>query len=135
MLAFEAAADPAKYPEAGPPHRVEAVYHPAFTAGLLKVIVRLMPLFGRDPRRFGRNHDIDLLQVISWEAPAHVRIDISRYLEVKQRASACHRSQARPGGMFRWLPGFIARRMNGAESLTQAIPAPGRRVRHDLFWV
>lgn len=133
MLAVEAAADPARHPEAGPPHRVAAVYHPAFTAGLLKVIVRLMPLFGRDPRRFGRNRDIDLLQVIGWEAPAHVPIDIGRYLEAKQRAAACHRSQAGPGGLFRWLPKFIVRRLNSTESFTQAFPAPERGVRRDLF--
>lgn len=133
MLAFEAAADGSRYPEAGPPHRADSVYHPAFTAGWLKVLVRLMPLFGRDPRRFGRNHDIDLLQVISWEAPAHARIDVSRYLEVKQRASACHQSQVGPGGMFRWLPGFVLKRMNSTESFTQAIPVPGREVRRDLF--
>ena len=43
-----------RFPEAGPSHRPERLYHPAFTAGLLKVLVRLMPLLGRDPRRFGR---------------------------------------------------------------------------------
>lgn len=134
MLAFEAAADGSRFQEAGPPHRADAVYHPAFTTGLLKLVVRLMPLVGRDPRRFGRNHDINLLQVISWEAPVHVRIDMSRYLETKQRASACHKSQAGPGSMFRWLPGFIVQRLSSTERFTQAIPAPGKHVRRDLFW-
>jgi hypothetical protein len=35
--------------------------------------------------------------------------------------------------MFRWLPGFIVKRMNSSESFTQAIPTPGKRVRRDLF--
>ena len=36
MEAFNAAPDASRFPEAGPPHRPERLYHPAFTAGLLK---------------------------------------------------------------------------------------------------
>ncbi len=135
MEAFGAAADGSRFPEAGPPYRPERLYHPAFTAGLLKVLVRLMPLLGRDPRRFGRNHDIDLLQVTQWETPAHVRLDISRYADIKAAASACHRSQGGPVEMYKHLPGFITRRLLGSESFTQAIPAPqpGARKAQDLF--
>ena len=32
LAAFDAAADPACYPDAGPPHRAERLYHPAFGA-------------------------------------------------------------------------------------------------------
>ena len=135
MAAFHAAADGSRFPEAGPPYQAERLYHPAFTAGLLKVLVRLMPLLGRDPRRFGRNHDIDLLQVTRWETPTHVRIDTSRYVDVKLAASACHRSQGGPQEMYKRLPGVIMRRLVGSEGFTQAIPAPppGRRRAHDLF--
>lgn len=139
MAAFRAAADPARFPEAGAPHRPERLYHPAFTAGLLKVLVRLMPLLGRDPRKFGRNHDIDLLQVIRWETPAHVRLNVGRYIDVKMAASACHRSQGGPAGMYKRWPAFIRRRLLGSESFTQAIPAPppapraGARRAGDLF--
>ena len=73
LAAFTAAADPARYPDAGPPHRAERLYYPAFGAGWLKPLVRLMPLIGRDPRKFGRNHDIDLVQMLSWESPTHVK--------------------------------------------------------------
>ena len=133
--AFQAAADASRFPEAGPPHRPERLYHPAFTAGLLKLLVRLMPLLGRDPRKFGRNHDIDLLQVISWEAPAHVRIDTSRYVDVKLAASACHRSQGGPMEMYKRVPRALVRRLAGNEGFTQAIPAPqpGARRACDLF--
>ncbi len=135
MEAFYAAADATRFPEAGAPHQPERLYHPAFTAGFMKVLVRLMPLIGRDPRKFGRNHDIDLLQVIGWETPAHVRVDVSRYVDVKMAASACHRSQGGPVVMYKNWPGFIRRRLLGSEGFTQAIPAPqpGASKAGDLF--
>ena len=47
----------------------------------------------RNPRQFGRNKDIDLVQITQWETPVHARIDVRPYLEIKERASACHKSQ------------------------------------------
>ena len=135
VRAFAAAADPARFPEAGPPHQPERLYFTAFNPGLLKVVVRLMPLLGRDPRHFGRNGDIDLTQMVSWETPVHARIDVRAYYDVKQRASACHRSQGGPGEAFRWVPGFITRRMFGFETFQQGNPPPqpGVKLRRDLF--
>jgi hypothetical protein len=75
VQAFSAAADPSQYPEAGEPWTPQRLYFTAFTPGLLKLLVRLMPLLGRDPRKFGRNGDIDLVQVVSWETPVHARVE------------------------------------------------------------
>jgi hypothetical protein len=102
---------------------------------LLKLLVRVMPLFRRDPRKFGRNQDIDLLQILSWETPVHARIDIRPYLEVKQRASACHISQGGGQQFLGWLPGIVRRRWLGYESFMQGYPEPkpGSQVREDLF--
>ena len=133
LAAFDAAADPARYPEAGAPHRAERLYHPAFSAGWMKPLVRLMPLVGRDPRKFGRNRDIDLLQMLSWESPAHVKVDVGPYLETKLQASACHRSQGGPMEMFRRVPRWLVRRLLGSESFTQGYPAPPPGIRRGLF--
>ena len=135
MAAFAAAADPARYPESGAPHRAERLYHPAFSAGWMKPLVRLMPLIGRDPRKFGRNHDIDLVQMLSWESPAHAKVDVGPYLETKLAASACHRSQGGPMEMFKRVPRWLLRRMMGNESFTQGYPAPqsGSRKGRGLF--
>lgn len=135
MQAIEAAADPACYPDAGAPHRVERVYYPAFGAGYFKFLVKLMPLLGRDPHKFGRNQDIDLVHVLSFETPAHADIDTMRYLDTKMAASACHKSQTGPGGLFRSMPQFVVRRMMGHEGFTQGYPAPvpGAARSHDLF--
>lgn len=134
VQAFYAAADGAQYPEAGEPHEALALYHPAFGFKAFKLLVRLMPVTGRDPRRFGKNADIDLTEVVQWETPVHARIDVSRYLDVKLRAGECHKSQGGPMEMARRLPGWLVRRVFGTEGFTQAIPEPVRgRIARDLF--
>jgi mycothiol S-conjugate amidase len=135
VRAFTAAADPRLYSSAGSPHAAERLYFTAFTPGLLKWLVRFMPLVGRDPRRFGRNADIDLLEILKWETPVHIRIDVRSYLDTKLRASACHRSQAGPTESVRGLPRFVVRRMFGAETFIQGYPVPiaGAGIGHDLF--
>src|SRR5512134_1138657 len=63
-LAFEKADDASFHPEAGPPFKPLALYYQVFPRGFLKWAVRLMPLFGKDPRKWGRNGDIDLTDLI-----------------------------------------------------------------------
>jgi len=133
--AFTAAADGDRYPEAGPSHQADRLYFTAFNPGVLKWIVRLMSLVGRDPRKFGRNGDIDLTQIVRWETPVHAQIDVRPYYAVKQRASACHRSQGGPAQAFSWLPRFLIQQMFGWETFQQRIPPPagkGKRLT-DLF--
>jgi LmbE family N-acetylglucosaminyl deacetylase len=133
--AFHAAADPARYLEAGPPWAPRRLFFTAFTPGLLKLLVRLMPLLGRDPHKFGRNKDIDLVQVVSWETPVHARLDVRPYLAVKSAASACHASQGGPQQSFRGLPGIVVRRLLGFETFQQGYPPPPTHaaLARDLF--
>lgn len=135
VRAVQAAGDAGQFSEAGPPHRPERLYFTAFSAGWLRFLVRLMPLIGRDPHKFGRNQDIDLLEILSWETPVHARLDIRPYLKIKQQASACHASQGGGQQFMGWLPGFLRRRLIGFESFTQGFPAPqpGAKLKRDLF--
>jgi LmbE family N-acetylglucosaminyl deacetylase len=134
MKAFHAAADPAQYPDAGPVHQAQVLYHPAMGFGSLKWLVKLMPIAGRDPKKFGKNGDIDLTEVIQWETPIDARIDVRKYLGVKLAAGECHKSQGGPAQMTERLPGWLVRRIFGHEGFTQAIPAKsGRKKRNDLF--
>jgi LmbE family N-acetylglucosaminyl deacetylase len=135
VAAFEIANDAAQYPEAGPPWQPQRLYFTAFSPGLLKLLVRLMPLVRKDPRAFGRNHDIDLVQIVAWETPIHARVDVRPYLDVKDKASACHKSQGGDQDSFKWIPQFIQRRYWGSETFTRGVPAPtpGAPVESDLF--
>ncbi|MEA3335386.1 MAG: PIG-L family deacetylase [Chloroflexota bacterium] len=133
--AFKVAGDPNQFPGAGPPHQAQRLFFTAFSVGFLKLAVRLMPLFGKNPRKFGRNEDVDLVQIIAWQTSIDARIDIRRHLDTKMKASACHVSQG-GGQQFSWMPGFIRRRWLSFETFTQGHPpvTPNSKQVDDLFF-
>ena len=136
VKAFQAAGDPTQYPEAGPAYQPQKLYYEVFPRRLLRLAVRLMPLFGRDPHRFGQNQDVDLASLAEVDFPIHARIPISaEAARAKSAASACHRSQL--GGMpaDRGLMGLAMRVFQGQEVFMRAQPlvANGRLHETDLF--
>jgi LmbE family N-acetylglucosaminyl deacetylase len=134
--AFLAAGDAAQYPETGPAYHPQKLYYVVFPQGLLKLATRLMPLIGRDPRKFGTNHDIDLVDLTGVEFPINAVIKLgSQAKEAKRAASACHRSQVSGGPTARGLVGLAFRLGAGRESFMRAVPEPkpGERRERDLF--
>ena len=73
----------------------QKLYYTAFDKRVLKVITRVMPLFGQDPTAIGRNKDINLVEISRWEKPVHAMIDVSNYLDRKLAASRAP-SEGRP---------------------------------------
>ncbi len=98
------------------------LYYTVIPKSAVRWFIRVARLLRRDPRRFGRNGDIDLTRVGVPDEEIHVRLDVGPYLAVKERASACHRSQG--GGAFRWLPGWLRRRFMRHEHFVLAYPEP-----------
>jgi N-acetyl-1-D-myo-inositol-2-amino-2-deoxy-alpha-D-glucopyranoside deacetylase/mycothiol S-conjugate amidase len=134
--AFTAAGDPARYPEAGPPFQPQKLYYAVFPRGLMKLAVRLAPLFRADPRRFGRNADIDLVSLTEVDFPVHARVNVSgEPLRRKAAASACHRSQLDDGPNGRWMMSLWARLTQHSEGFMRAVPPVenGRLRESDLF--
>ena len=131
ILAFKAAGDASKYPEAGPAFAPRKLYYSVFPKGFLRWAVRLLPVVGQNPRKFGRNGDIDLVELASVEFPIHCRVKLSdAALERKDKASACHRSQLgggpRRGGLISWL---MTRFIGSHDDYMRAFPeaTPGLR--------
>jgi hypothetical protein len=96
-----------------------------------------MPLFGQNPRRFGRNGDIDLPRMSEVEYPFHAVIRLSKHsIEIRNKAAACHASQGggriRPGS-FRIMR--IMERLSGQRDLYMRAYPPVQDHRHetDLF--
>src|SRR5437016_668986 len=73
--------------------KIPRLYVSSFSKRLLKILVRLMPLLGRDPRRHGQNQDVDLVKIAKWHVPTTARIHVGNFLAIKDRAIACHASQ------------------------------------------
>jgi len=110
------------------------LYYTAFDTRMLKIMVRLMPLFGKDPTAFGRNKDINFVEIAQWDMPIHARIDIHDHLAAKSAASMAHASQYSGGpGYLRILPAPIRRRMVAYDTFTRAYPPPDGILEHDLF--
>ncbi|HJW89861.1 MAG TPA: PIG-L family deacetylase, partial [Anaerolineales bacterium] len=133
VRAFEVAGDPAAYPGEDLAYRPQKLYFHTFPRRWLRLAVRLMPLFGKDPRRFGKNQDVDLLSFSDVNFPVHARIDYRPVLEQKMEASSCHASQNNFGQTstpLRW-----AFRLSPTQDVfTRAYPPAGPGVReHDLF--
>lgn len=134
VLAFANAEDETFHPEAGEGFKPSALYFQVFPRGFLKMATRLMPLFGKDPTRFGRNGDINLKELAEVDFPVHVRMHTKSVAEIKTRASAQHASQ---GGtqMRRGLMGFVTRVFGEREDFMRAYPpvTGGFKRRNDLF--
>lgn len=112
----------------------QKLYYTAFDKRILKLVVRLMPLFGQDPAAIGRNRDINLVEISRWHTPIHAKVNVERYLDHKTAASKAHVSQYSGGPAFvRILPKFMRRRFLVTETYTRAYPAPAAWTESDLF--
>jgi len=135
VKAFHAAADARQYPEAGPAYAPQKLYYSVFSKWWLKMFVSLLPLFGRDPRKFGRNGDIDLTDLVAVEFPIHATIKIApEAQQMKERASACHKSQLQGGPPSSGWMGWVTRWLSSTETFMRAYPEASAGVKEkDLF--
>lgn len=131
--AFHAAGDQARFPGDEPPWQPQKLYFQTFSRRMLRAAVRLMPLFGQDPRRFGRNNDVDLASLAEVDFPIHAQIDYLPVVEARIAAARCHASQG--GERFAGGPfALYGRLFGGAETYMRAFPeAPPGLVERDLF--
>lgn len=136
VLAFHAAGDPNRFPSDLPPHQPDKLYYHTFQRRLFGLIVRLMPLFGMNPRKWGRNQDIDLIQLTSEVFPIHARIDYRAVRQAREKAAACHASQLDGGPPSRGPVSWIFRLLmpRSTDTFTRAVPpAPPGLAERDLF--
>lgn len=121
VFAFANSDNPSFYPEAGESFKPRALYFHMFPSWFLKWAVRLMPLWGQNPREWGRNKDIDLTDLIN-NFPVHVKLNIRPFAEAKRLAGAEHASQGGGVQMSRGLFGLMNRILGTSESFMQAYP-------------
>lgn len=134
VMAFEKAADASFHPEAGAPFQPRALYYHTIPRGMFKIGVRMLRLFGQNPRQWGRNKDIDLVSLADVDFPVHARIDYRPVAARKEEASGCHASQG-GGQMRRGFLGLFFNLFSGTETYMRAYPPPAARMRvaSDLF--
>jgi LmbE family N-acetylglucosaminyl deacetylase len=90
---------------------------------MLRFWLRIMPLLGRDPHKFGRNGDIDLPAIIKdGSFPVHAEIDIHDVIDLKDEAADCHISQLGGGPPRRGPISWLVRRYSMKEQFMRAYP-------------
>ncbi len=121
LLAFERADDPTFHPESGAPFKPRALYYQVLPRQWLRVATRLMPFFGVDPSRFGRNKDIDLRSLVDVDFPIHIRVDTRSVQDAADAAALCHASQG--GGQIRGgVMGAVRKVLGEREEYMRAYP-------------
>jgi LmbE family N-acetylglucosaminyl deacetylase len=133
LEAFHAASDPLRFPDAGPAFQPRKLYFHTLSRRFLRWAVRVLRVLGRDPTRFGLNHDIDLTVLAKDEFPIHARIDIRAVQQVKAQAGACHASQSSPAGR-NTLVSALTRFFDRSEAFMRAYPPASPSIKEtDLF--
>jgi LmbE family N-acetylglucosaminyl deacetylase len=136
VRAFDLVADASfDDPEGLSPFQPDRLFFHTINRTFLRVVVWVLRLLGKNPRKYGRNGDIDLVALTDVDFPTHARIDYRPVRSAREEAAACHASQ---GGaqMNKGLRGFISRLFGGTkETFMQAYPEPesGAKIRTDLF--
>jgi N-acetyl-1-D-myo-inositol-2-amino-2-deoxy-alpha-D-glucopyranoside deacetylase len=134
VKAFELVSDQ-DYEDGLPPHQPARLYFHTISKRFLRVAVRLIRFFGKDPEKWGQNGDIDLTTLAGEDFPVNAKIKYPKVEKRKEAASACHASQG--GGGFVSPPiAWILRLFAGSatDTFMQAYPKPeDDRVRKDLF--
>jgi N-acetyl-1-D-myo-inositol-2-amino-2-deoxy-alpha-D-glucopyranoside deacetylase/mycothiol S-conjugate amidase len=135
VLAFNAAGDAARFPQAGEPFRPQKLYYHVMSRRMLKLAVKILPLMGQDPSRFGRNKDIDLTPLAAVDFPVHTRVKLTKEARQKQQeARACHYSQIGGGRPRVSLMALMARLEGRTDCYMRAYPSVMGRLREeDLF--
>lgn len=135
VKAFEMASDPAFVTPDQEPYKPQKLYFHTMPHTMLRMAVRLMPLFGRNPRQVGKNKDIDLVSIAEVRFPVHARIDYRPVAQVRDEASACHESQGSGGAMLNRPLQALRRTLLSYETFMRAYPPvmPGEPVENDLF--
>lgn len=131
--AFALAADPA-YDTGQPAYAPQKLYYTSIPRRLLQWRITRLRMRGEDPRRLGRNKDIDMLAILEHVEPTHARVAVHRYFGIWDAASAAHVSQG-GGGFSAGLPKWTRRWISGSQRFTRVIPRPARDVidERDLF--
>jgi LmbE family N-acetylglucosaminyl deacetylase len=120
--AFTLAGD-ASYDTGQPPYAPQKLYYNNIPKNSIRTSIWLLRLRGQDPRRIGRNKDIDVVAILENTEPTHTRVDIRDWYDVWDQASACHLSQGGGGG-FRVFPKWTRRFLAPYQGFTRVYPRP-----------
>jgi LmbE family N-acetylglucosaminyl deacetylase len=137
LRAFEIVNDSdARVPGDLPPFQPKKLYYSTISKTWMKFGITVMRLLGKDPRKFGRNGDIDILDLVeSGDFPAHAFIKSKPFAAQQEAASLCHASQLASGIPRKGPIALFFRLMRGtSDSYMRAIPEAQNGLRENDFF-
>jgi N-acetyl-1-D-myo-inositol-2-amino-2-deoxy-alpha-D-glucopyranoside deacetylase len=124
VAAWDAAADPGRYPEAGEPHAVEKFYEVAFSRDAWKELMSAMTERGIklpwDEEAEQRADEPESVDEEEWGVPAETittSVDVAAFYDQKRASMACHRTQRQDLGWVLDMPDDLARQASSPETL------------------
>lgn len=109
------------------PHAPSYLYYYVIPKSRVKRTIWLARISLKDPRRWGRNGDVDLTQLGVPDEEVGVKIDVHHYLKKRVAAISCHRSQGGNSRPDSWLSQITRRIVTGTnkwEFFIQGCPRP-----------
>lgn len=131
-LAFDVAADPNRFPEAGPPWQAARLYYCGFPRSLMRSFARFMSEMDVE----SGFRTVDMEQFGMDDSEITNSIDVSKWVPLKEQSLHHHRTQMNPNSVFMKMPEEIMYRLRATEhfSLVAGTPLPdGDDARSDLF--
>lgn len=120
MVAFEAAGDPARYPEAGEPWQpLKLYYHHSFNRPRAVALDEAMQAEGRESPWAERLREWK--EDPEWDARITTRVPCAEYFEVRDRALLAHATQIDPDGFWFAVPREVQQRVWPTEDYELAI--------------
>jgi mycothiol S-conjugate amidase len=117
-----------------PPYQPQKLYYSSIPRLPVQLGIWSARLRGKDPRKLGRNNDIDIVAILENTIEPTTRVNISNYLDIWDNASECHQSQGGGGG-FIGLPRWVRRRLFPTQGFTRIFPPVEQDgiIERDLF--
>ncbi|MBA3072618.1 MAG: GlcNAc-PI de-N-acetylase [Anaerolineae bacterium] len=132
VKAFYAAADAAQYQDGLAPFQSQKLYYHTFPKGFMKMAMFLLRVFGKDPTKFGKNGDINLVPIAQASFTINATVDYRNVLAKRDKATACHASQG--GAKMTSGAMSVMRKIFGvSDQFMRAYPPPTKHVERDLF--
>jgi len=117
------------------PEHPQKLYYVTIPKLMLQFGLFMMRLQGKDPRKAGRNNDVDLVAAVEAMTPVTTKVPTGRYLDHAWEAANCYPSQVKISAFVRLTRRFLGPLLQGTTGLSRVYPEPrpGEPIERDLF--
>jgi LmbE family N-acetylglucosaminyl deacetylase len=118
------------------PEHPEKLYYTTFSKTFARTALGVAKLLRRDPRKFGRNQDLDLQASFDAITPITTRIPVAgKYRTLADEARRCHASQMQMNPVFEAIGKVASPLLFRDVTLSRVLPPPQpkERIERDLF--